>query len=121
MGDEDVFSILHLSGIEHQLTRRLGYEKGMASMTKLSWAVMDSLAANYDPAKGKALGEYVGLIPFYGGQGFKTVNSTRPVYDPKVCGALYVRFPGTFRNLLTAFQLRNHNRLAIVIRSQDRT
>jgi len=98
VGDEDTFAILHLSGIEHQLVRRNGYGKGIASMERLSYAVLAeqgrvALAAHGSggapgPHNAKPLGRYVTLIPFYGGQGFKPANSSaanfKPEYEAKV-------------------------------------
>jgi hypothetical protein len=93
VGDEESFAILHLSGIEHQLVRRMGYEKGLAFMNKFSYSIFEAqgekIASAISKKFPKPLEKYVTLIPFYGKQGFKALNTTskghfKPSYDAKV-------------------------------------
>mmetsp|Transcript_18439 Transcript_18439/g.24017 ORF Transcript_18439/g.24017 Transcript_18439/m.24017 type:complete len:371 (-) Transcript_18439:362-1474(-) len=95
IGDEDSFAILHMSGVEHQLVRRMGYEKGLAMMNKYSESLFEaqgkkmSISIGNGNGNKKPLEHYVSLIPFYGGQGFRAFNKThhgqiKPDYVAKV-------------------------------------
>ena len=80
----DDFYILHLSGIEHQLMRRTGLQKAMASMSLISTATLKATVEHFRHSRHRGAPRHrrvVTVIPFYGKQGFlglANATSTSP-------------------------------------------